>query len=369
MNNLNKITHTRVGDNIHYFQNGQEARGVIVKMSNAYVSVLKDSGVIDEIHINDTFFVKDIITNKTWNEMNLEERVVELQKAHAFSPRFISKTWEDLPQELRDVLLKTNLEETTLGQLGGNRAGVSTDTDVKAPEDYKGESDEDKKEEFKHEEKKPSVDKKKAPINKNNAMEESSKKVDDMQQDWRPTGAKEKKADKEVKLTEGGKKVLDEAKRYASLDMYKSMPLWKTWLEKDVRTGKQSKDGKPASNPTYLESGKIESGSELGGKGRAYSGGATSTSVLSPKDLKYRTHDGRQGSLDFESPDHDENCPRCRQDREDTLRRLREREGDKKIPKGGKSPLVKVTVSPALIVTSLGSKIRLPPAPICISAA
>ena len=134
MNNLNKITHTRVGDNIHYFTNGQEGRGTVVKMNNAYVSVLKDSGVIDEIHINDTFFIKDIITIKSWNDMDLEERVVELQKAHAFSPRFISKTWEDLPQELRDVLLKTNLEETTLGQLGGNRAGVSTDTDVKAPE-------------------------------------------------------------------------------------------------------------------------------------------------------------------------------------------------------------------------------------------
>ena len=262
MNNLNKITHTRVGDNIHYFQNGQEARGVIVKMSNAYVSVLKDSGVIDEIHINDTFFVKDIITNKTWNEMDLVERVVELQKAHAFSPRFISKAWEDLPQELRDVLLKTNLEETTLGQVGGNRAGVSTDTDVKAPEDYKGESDEDKKEEFKHEEKKPSVDKKKVPINKNNAMEGSSKPVDDMQQDWRPTGANEKKADKEVELTEGGKKVLHEAKRYASLDMYKSKQYGKplygvTSLEKEGdgagNTGVNSTDTVGVYNARYSD--------------------------------------------------------------------------------------------------------------------
>jgi hypothetical protein len=120
--------------------------------------------------------------------------------------------------------------------------------------------------------------------------------------------------------------------------------VWETWLEakKDSVTGKQSKDGKPASDPTYFEESKIGAGSELGGKGRAYSGGSTTTSVLSPEDLKYRTHDGRQGSIDFESPDHDEyDCPRCRQMRENTWRYGRERQRDEKIPKGGKSPLKK----------------------------
>ena len=207
MNNLNKITHTRVGDNIHYFQNGQEARGVIVKMSNAYVSVLKDSGVIDEIHINDTFFVKDIITNKTWNDMNLEERVVELQKAHAFSPRFISKTWEELPKELQEVLTKSNLEESTHGQIGGNRAGVSTKTPFDAEEDYEGESDDrDKqtKEEFKHEhQEKPKVE-------KNNGMEQEAKKKvqnDGMRQDWRPTGGESDKNKNYIKkYSQGGSK-------------------------------------------------------------------------------------------------------------------------------------------------------------------
>ena len=193
MNNLNKITHTRVGDNIHYFTNGQEGRGTVVKMNNAYVSVLKDSGVIDEIHINDTFFIKDIITNKSWNDMDLEERVVELQKAHAFSPRFISKTWEELPKELQEILTKSNLEESTHGQIGGNRAGVSTKTPFDADEDYEGESDDrDKqtKEEFKHEhQEKPKVE-------KNNGMEKEHKKKehdDGMRQDWRPTGGESDK--------------------------------------------------------------------------------------------------------------------------------------------------------------------------------
>ena len=189
MNDLNKITNTRVGDNIHYYINGKEDRGVVVKMNNAYVTVVKSDGNLHEIHINDTFFVKDILTNKTWNMMNMEERTDELIKAHAFSPRFLSKTWEDLPQELKDVLQKTNIEESTHGKLGGNRAGISTATDVKAPEDYKGESSEDKKEEFKHEKEKPSVD-------KNNGMEEDHKKkdeIDAMQEDWRKTGGESDK--------------------------------------------------------------------------------------------------------------------------------------------------------------------------------
>jgi len=210
MNDLNKITNTRIGDNIHYYVNGKEDRGVVVKMNNAYVSILKGNGNIDEIHINDTFFIKDILTNKTWNGMTLEERTIELNKAHAYSPRFLAKTWEQLPQELKDVLQKTNIEESTHGQLGGNRAGISTATDVKTPEDYKGETDDrDKqtKEEFKHDNDKPTVD-------KNNGMEKDHKKKDQfdgMKEDWRPTGGES-----------------DKQKNFVN----KSEPLWKTWSNK-----------------------------------------------------------------------------------------------------------------------------------------
>jgi hypothetical protein len=188
MNDLNKLSHTKVGD-----------------MIDSYVTVVKTDGTTNDIHINDTFFVKDIIKeNKTWNGMNMEEKTDVLVEAHAFSPRFLSKTWEDLPKELQDVLTKTNIEESTHGQLGGNRAGISTDTDVKTPEDYKGESSEDKKEEFKHEKKKPTVD-------KNNGMEEDHKKKDQfdgMKEDWRHTGG--------------------------DSDKHKIKSTWKSWLEKNV---------------------------------------------------------------------------------------------------------------------------------------
>jgi len=251
MNDLNKITNTRIGDNIHYYVNGKEDRGVVVKMNNAYVSILKGNGNIDEIHINDTFFIKDILTNKTWNGMTLEERTIELNKAHAYSPRFLAKTWEQLPQELKDVLQKTNIEESTHGQLGGNRAGISTATDVKTPEDYKGETDDrDKqtKEEFKHDNDKPTVD-------KNNGMEKDHKKKDQfdgMKEDWRPTGGESDKQKNFVNKTDystpdgikGRKELLGRYKKrkevsndYVDSDGKEGRDpvdkaLWESWLNK-----------------------------------------------------------------------------------------------------------------------------------------
>ena len=106
MEDLNKITSTRVGDNIHFFVNGAEDKGTVVKMDSQFVTVVKDDGNFQDIHINDTFFIKDIIVNKSWNDMTMEERTVELHKVHAYSPRFLGKAWEDLPQSLKDVMLE-----------------------------------------------------------------------------------------------------------------------------------------------------------------------------------------------------------------------------------------------------------------------
>ena len=289
MNDLNKLAHTKVGDNIDYYINGVPEKGTVVKMNNSFVSVLKADGTVSDIHVNDTFFVKDIIKeSKTWNGMTGEERTEALIEAHAFSPRFLSKTWEDLPKELQDVLTKTNIEESTHGQLGGNRAGISTDTDIKTPDDYKGQTDDrDKqtKEEFKHDNDKPTVD-------KNNGMEKDHKKKDQfdgMKEDWRNTGGDSDKhkikstwlekdivgtkgkpkdppkltgfdrrftegmnydeyepADEEdAKLAQGhqnkqvdllrqGKLRGVEDKKNRGWDLIKTEPLWKTWLSKTL---------------------------------------------------------------------------------------------------------------------------------------
>ena len=106
MTDLNKIQNTSTGDNINYFVNGVEDNGMVIKMNGSYLTILKSNGQHTIIHINDTFFVKDIITNKSWNDMNMEERSEQLQKAHAYSPRFLSKTWEQLPRELREIIKK-----------------------------------------------------------------------------------------------------------------------------------------------------------------------------------------------------------------------------------------------------------------------
>jgi len=104
---MNKITHTKVGDDIHFYSNGIEGRGIVAKMGNSYIQVFKEDGSFSDIHINDTFFVKDIILNKTWDNMDSTERYEALHKIHAPSPRFIMKSWEQLPTEIKILLSKT----------------------------------------------------------------------------------------------------------------------------------------------------------------------------------------------------------------------------------------------------------------------
>lgn len=109
----NKIKNTKVGDDIHFYINGVEDRGIVVKMNNEYVTVFKESTQnYEDIHINDTFFVKDIMVNKEWDECSSEERFNMLQKAHAPSPRFLTKSWDQLPKEIKEVLRKNNGIET-----------------------------------------------------------------------------------------------------------------------------------------------------------------------------------------------------------------------------------------------------------------
>ena len=158
MEDLNKISSTRVGDNIHFYVNGQENKGTVVKMDTSYVTVIKDDGKFQDIHINDTFFIKDILVNKTWNDMNMEERSIKLHEIHAYSPRFIGKSWQELPPELKVVLEKSNVEEATLGTVGQQpRAGVNTNQKDDASDDYEGQTEDEKKEQFKHERLKPTT--------------------------------------------------------------------------------------------------------------------------------------------------------------------------------------------------------------------
>ena len=103
---MNKIKNTKVGDDIHYYINGMEGRGIVVKMANEYLEIFKENGQLGTIHINDTFFVKDILINKQWDDMEDSERYDALMKIHAPSPRYITKQWHDMPEEIKVLLQK-----------------------------------------------------------------------------------------------------------------------------------------------------------------------------------------------------------------------------------------------------------------------
>ena len=158
MEDLNKITSTRVGDNIHFFVNGKEDSGTVVKMNTSFVTIVKGDGNLQDIHINDTFFIKDILVNKTWNDMSMEERAVALHEIHAYSPRFLAKSWQQLPKELKDVMLqKSNVEDSHLGSAGRASHVIETNMDIDATKDYEGQTEDVKLEQFKHDTLKPST--------------------------------------------------------------------------------------------------------------------------------------------------------------------------------------------------------------------
>ena len=161
MVDLNKLTHTRIGDHINYYQNGIQDSGVVAKMAGTYITIFKEDGTFHDVHVNDTFFVSDILVNKTWNDMNMEERTEELMKVKAYSPRYLSKTWEQLPKELQSVL-KSDQEQGAYGNIGGRpNVGISTDTKIDADDDYEGNSHDDIQVEnqFQHDATVPKTDK------------------------------------------------------------------------------------------------------------------------------------------------------------------------------------------------------------------
>ena len=104
MTDQNKLKNTKLGDHINYYENGVSGNGIVSKMSGQFIQIFKDDGKFYNININDTFHVSDILINKTWDEMDLADRTEQLMKIKAYSPRFLSKTWDQLPRELKDVM-------------------------------------------------------------------------------------------------------------------------------------------------------------------------------------------------------------------------------------------------------------------------
>lgn len=163
MTDHNKLKNTKIGDHINYYDNGISGSGIVTKMSGQFIQIFKEDGQFYDINVNDTFHVADILVNKSWDDMDLEERTNELMKIKAYSPRFLSKTWDQLPRELRDVM-KSSIEDGAFGNTGSSpTTGVSTKIPFDAPKDYEGQTHETKNpdREFQYEDKKPEVGKEK----------------------------------------------------------------------------------------------------------------------------------------------------------------------------------------------------------------
>ena len=255
MEDLNKITSTRVGDNIHFFVNGAEDKGTVVKMDSKYVTVVKDDGNFQDIHINDTFFIKDILVNKSWNDMTMEERTVELHKVHAYSPRFLAKSWKELPQSLKDVM-KSNVEQGHLGGGGRSSQVVETNTDFDAPDDYEGQTEDEKKEQFKHEDKKPqTTDKSSRAARGGNMNSGTTLRPSDIKdlQNLDGTGKPKATPTSETKYFGANGKQITREEHESSSDIkqsYGSMQeqLWEQWLDKDGGMGGGSPPASTSSN-------------------------------------------------------------------------------------------------------------------------
>ena len=251
MEDLNKITSTKVGDNIHFFVNGAEDKGTVVKMDSKFVTVVKDDGNFQDIHINDTFFIKDILVNKSWNDMTMEERTVELHKVHAYSPRFLGKSWQELPKELKDVM-KSNVEQGHLGGGGRSSQVVETSTAFDAEEDYEGESHDTKEEQFKHDKEKPKVTKKSSRAarggNMNSGTTLRPSDIKDLQNLDGSNNTQATPTSETKYFGAGGKQITRE--EHEKTKTYGSMQeqLWEQWLDKDGGMGGGSPPASTSSN-------------------------------------------------------------------------------------------------------------------------
>lgn len=140
---MDKLAETKLGDVIKYYINGNQDEGTVVSISGEYVKLLKASGMYEDIHINDTFHVSEIVKGKPWGKLTIEEKSEALTKARC-PLSYITRSWYDIPEEARKVIVaKSDVEE-------GNYGGVPTNTFFDADEDYEGESHRKIDNEFQH---------------------------------------------------------------------------------------------------------------------------------------------------------------------------------------------------------------------------
>jgi len=130
---MDKLADTKLGDKIKYFDNGISGDGTVVKISGSYITLLKSNGYFQEIHINDTFHVSEIVKGKPWNKLSNDERSEALTKARC-PLSYITRSWLEIPEEARQYISKVNIVKSDVED--GKYGDVPTNTFFDADDDY-----------------------------------------------------------------------------------------------------------------------------------------------------------------------------------------------------------------------------------------
>ena len=149
---MDKLADTKLGDKIKYFDNGIAGDGTVVKMSGSYITLLKSDGYFQDIHINDTFHVSEIVKGKPWNKLSSDDRAEALTKARC-PLSYITRNWLEIPEEARVYISKVNIVKSDVEH--GVYGNVSTDTPFDADDEYEGETHRTTDNEFQHDEDTP----------------------------------------------------------------------------------------------------------------------------------------------------------------------------------------------------------------------
>jgi hypothetical protein len=120
---IQKLQYTKLGNTVNY----SKGSGTIVAKDGMYVTVFNEAAdAYDKVHVGETYLPGDSISmgvmNKLWDQMAQETRSSLLRKAKIADPQhFISRTWLEIPQSLKDVIQK---KDYAMGPDPSNRLGA-----------------------------------------------------------------------------------------------------------------------------------------------------------------------------------------------------------------------------------------------------
>jgi|APSaa5957512535_1039671.scaffolds.fasta_scaffold00133_14 hypothetical protein len=106
---MDQVQHAKIGVEVAY----TKGQGTIVRKDGEYLTIFNEqANAYDQVHAGETYIPGDTISmgimNQLWDQMTMETRMSALHKARIEEPlHFISKSWHELPMNLKEVLKKS----------------------------------------------------------------------------------------------------------------------------------------------------------------------------------------------------------------------------------------------------------------------